>query len=166
MTDLPVEQNVPGQSAHAGGRWCGPFQIRELIESCDKPGHPVPPTDNGVYVVTDSDWTGDPARSRHVLYVGGTTSPNRFRTRVGELVTRTIGYFGDDGPKHSGGRSLYRWCRSSGFHPLDLWLGWLDGVECRRCAEVGEYLRLRPLLNKKFPGACPDHIEARRPPIV
>jgi hypothetical protein len=138
--------------------WVGPFRVRELLERCIDSEQPWPPEDHGVYVVTESEWSDDPASSGCVLYVGGNTGKGgRFRTRIGDLLADACGFFGSETGHHSGGYSLHLWCREHGHKPLELWIGWREGVACRRCAEIEVYERLHPQLNKKRPGSCPDH---------
>jgi len=138
--------------------WIGPYQFRKLLENAHSRKPPRPGEVGAVYVVTRRRWRSRPSRRSGVLYVGGTTGHSRrFRTRIGDLIADTFGFFCRGTRRHSGGRSLYRWCREHRVNPMDLYIGWRDRAPCKRGAEVEEYERLRPLLNKNRPPRCSKH---------
>jgi hypothetical protein len=135
-------------------RWVGPFQLRKLLENCMDDRQLWPPESKGVYVVTLRPWKGCPRKGPSVLYVGGNTGKSpRFMTRVGDLVADMLGLW----YHHSGGQWLYNYCEQEGFHPLDLYLGWVEGVSCSRCAENEVYQRLSPKRREKSPARCKVH---------
>jgi hypothetical protein len=113
-------------------RWVGPFRLRDYLENCMSEDQQWPPESNGVYVVSIRGWRGTPKKRAGVLYVGGNTSKSPlFLTRVGSLIADMLGFWWH----HSGGQSLWKHCRDHGLHPLDLYLGWVEGFACPRCAE-------------------------------
>ena len=135
--------------------WIGPFQLRRLLENSLKPGQPMPPEADGVYVVSLKQWTTQPTANDGILYVGGNTGKSkRFRTRVGDLVADMLGFYGSETGHHSGGQTLCTHCREKGINPLNLWLGWRDRVACRRCAEIELFDALKPIKNKSRPSKC------------
>jgi hypothetical protein len=150
------------RSKKSNVRWVGPFQLRTLLEKCMDDDQPWPPESNGVYVVSLERWAGIPDKEAGILYAGGNTSNSPlFLTRVGSLIADMLGFWWH----HSGGQSLYEYCRTTRkkrVHPLDLYLGWVEGIACGRCAEVEVYEALEPELCKKRPAACGDHAEIRR----
>lgn len=138
--------------------WEGPFQIRDLLENSINEEHPWPPASGGIYLVSLNAWELEPTRECEPLYVGGNTGKSdRFCTRIGDLVADIFGFFDGGTGHHSGGQSLWKYCRKNGVKPLDLFLGWGVEVSCPRCAEIEAYETLSPELNKKRPSRCPDH---------
>ncbi len=150
--------------------WTGPFLFRELLEGCLSDEQPWPPGSRGVYVVSQKKWKGAPGTACHPLYVGGNTGASpRFCTRIGDLIADLYGFFDSTG-HHSGGQSLFGWCKSNAVHPGSLFIGWATRDPwCDRCAEVELVNQLarswedrRSLLNKKRPPACRVHDSAVR----
>ena len=139
-----------------GVHWEQPFQVRDLLKNCLDDAQPWPPVNNGVYVVSQDSWRGFPKRKARILYVGGNTGKSpRFLTRVGDLIADMLGFWWHS----SGGQSLYMYCKENGLHPLDLYLGWAEGVPCSRCAETEVYWALGPPeLCKKVPAGCKVHL--------
>jgi hypothetical protein len=89
-----------------------------------------------------------------VLYAGGNTSQSaQFLTRVGSLIADMLGFWSH----HSGGQSLWTYCNQKRVQPLDLYLGWVEGVACPRCAEAEVYRALAPELCRKAPASCGVH---------
>ena len=69
---------------------------------------PRPPEKGSAYVVTQREWSGHPTKESTPLYVGGNSGKSdRFRTRVGDLIADTFGFFGGDTGHHSGGQHLH-----------------------------------------------------------
>lgn len=144
--------------------WHGPYRIRDLLENVVHDDRLRPGDDAGIYVVTCRGWDGTPSVESCVLYVGGNTGKSkRFPTRIGDLLADTFGFFGSETGHHSGGQSLWEWCRQERVNPLDLYIGWRTGVRCGRCAEARAYERLAPKLNKKRPARCKNHGQGRPP---
>jgi hypothetical protein len=140
--------------------WVGPFRLRDLLERCMVVDQAWPPEKNGVYVVSERAWRVVPMKEAGILYTGGNTSASpRFLVRVGELITDLLGFFTDTHGRHSGGASLWFHCRDNNLHPLDLYLGWAEGVPCPRCSECEVYRTLEPLLCRRKPAACKVHRE-------
>ena len=138
--------------------WHGPYTIRELLEASVADDRDTPGQGAGIYVVTHRRWSNEPCREAGVLYVGGNTGKSeRFRTRIGDLIADMFGFFCEATGHHSGGQSLWGWCRRENVHPLDLYIGWDVEVACGRCAENSAYDALRPLLNRKRPARCAVH---------
>jgi len=139
--------------------WVGPFRLRDLLEHCMDESQPWPPESNGVYVVSERPWSSAPTKEAGILYAGGNTSESPlFLTRVGSLIADMLGFWWH----HSGGQSLYKYCTEKGLHPLDLYLGWVEGIPCSRCAEAEVYRTLKPLLSKRVPPRCSTHVRPRR----
>jgi hypothetical protein len=148
-----------------GECWVGPFQIRKLLETAADRNAIRPPERHSAYVVTQRTWHGNPPRPKDpaargpVLYVGGNTrNPDRFRTRIGDLLADAFGFYASLNGHHSGGQSLHEWCLENGTGPLDLHLAWVEGTKCHRCLEIRLYEALRPLLNRARPSRCELHI--------
>jgi hypothetical protein len=141
-----------------GGRWVGPFRLRDYLERCIEPTQEWPPETAGVYVVSRDPWPDEPSAACGVLYVGGNPHvPTLFRQRIGFLVKDMFGFWGDVAGSHSGGISLWEWCFANRVHPLDLYLGWITGIECGRCTEADLFARLEPTLSRKAPARCAEH---------
>lgn len=145
--------------------WTGPFAVRELLAGCLNDAQPWPPASRGVYVVSRDRWFGAPNTMCGPLYFGGNTGRSmRFCTRIGDLIADLHGFFDTTG-HHSGGQSLYSWCKSSSVHPDSLHLGWATRTPwCGRCSEVELASLLArswdergELLNKNRPPACRKH---------
>jgi hypothetical protein len=136
-------------------RWVGPFRLRHLLEQCLEDNQAWPPEGNGVYVVSERSWRGIPKKQARVLYVGGNTSTSPlFLTRVGSLIADMLGFWWH----HSGGQSLYTYCKENNVHPLNLHLGWAENISCCRCAEVEVYRALEPSLCKRVPASCKEYV--------
>lgn len=149
-------------------KWTGPFRIRDLLASCLDEKQPCPPSRNGVYLISGKSWSGHPDSRCAPLYIGGNTgSSDRFCTRVGDLIADMHGLFDGGTGHHSGGQSLYAWCRRRGVHPGNLYIGWgTSRPWCGRCAEIqlarsiiGQWDRRAAvgLLNKSRPPGCARH---------
>ncbi len=143
---------------HNRARWVGPFRLRDYLERCIDPRQEWPPETAGVYLVSRDPWTKEPSAACRVLYVGSNPRvPTLFRQRIGYLVKDMLGLWGDVAGSHSGGISLWKWCFKKRVHPLDLYLGWITGIDCGRSTEADLYARLRPELNRKAPAWCAAH---------
>jgi hypothetical protein len=139
-------------------RWVGPFQIRELLEATTLPDPIRPPEQGSAYLVTQRIWRGDPTPTSGPLYVGGITGKSdRFRTRVGDLLADSFGFYGKTNGHSSGGTSIHKWCVKNSVRPLDLYLSWVEGTACHRCLEVRLHDRLHPELNHNRPSRCVAH---------
>src|SRR6202044_359687 len=103
--------------------WVGPFRVKALLKSCIDDALPSPPESGRAYFVSARSWRGVPSVSCGPLYVGGNTGRStRFRTRVGDLLADSFGFFGGGTGHSSGGQSIHNWCRQNGTNPLDLYL--------------------------------------------
>ena len=148
-------------------KWTGPFRIRSLLERCLEDG-PWPPACEGVYLISTKTWKGTPDLRCGPLYFGGNTGGSeRFRTRIGDLLADMHHFFCDSTGHHSGGQSLYKWCKESEVHPADLFIAWATCKPwCGRCAEIDlakhfietwDERQQVGLLNKKRPPWCEAH---------
>jgi hypothetical protein len=140
--------------------WVGPFRLRDLLEHAMDNAQPWPQEEAGVYVVSLQPWEKEPTETSGILYVGSNTkNPELFLKRVGDLIIDMLGFWGDkeNSGHHSGGRTLYNYCRKERIHPLDLFLGWQQGITCARCAENDSYWTLKPMESKKAPARCFEH---------
>jgi hypothetical protein len=118
-------------------RWIGPFQIRNLLETAANPNAILPPERGSAYLVTERAWRSDPTSESGPLYVGGITGKSdHFRTRIGDLLADSFGFYGKLNGHSSGGTSIHKWCVKNGVRPLDLHLSWVEGTGCHRCLEV------------------------------
>jgi len=132
--------------------WTGPFTIEDVLRDAILRQLPQLPEKDGVYVVSESAWSGQPTADTRILYVGSNTGKSaRFRTRVGDMIADLFGFYGEETGHHSGGQSLHQYCLTNRVHPLSLWLGWLSDVPDTRECECHLYDTLKPLLNKKRP---------------
>src|SRR5262245_28676742 len=99
--------------------WVGPFKIRDYLEKAIDEDQVWPPESGGVYVVSLRRWNGRPTKQCDVLYVGSNTgASNRFITRIGDLIADMLGFWGEQTGHHSGGQSLWKYCREHGINPL------------------------------------------------
>ncbi|NVJ27983.1 hypothetical protein HUW62_42935 [Myxococcus sp. AM011] len=146
--------------------WSGSFQISELLAQCMNDAQPWPPAWRGVYLVSRNAWTGSPNSECHPLYVGSNTGKSqRFCTRIGDLIADLHGFYDGGTGHHSGGQTLWKWCRDNKVHPGALYLGWGTSEDfCARCAEVTTVVKFvsswaerAPLLNGNRPPACRAH---------
>lgn len=138
--------------------WIGPYKIQEFLAGMADKSLPAPPAKDGVYLVSERQWTNEPTKDCVPLYVGGNTGRSpRFRTRMGDLIADMLGFFCDETGHHTGGQSLRKHCLKNELNPLNLWIGWAEGVACGRCAEIEVVDKLNPTLNKKTPPACKQH---------
>jgi hypothetical protein len=127
--------------------------IQVLADSPD-----MPPLAESVYLISLKPWKSEPNAAYVPLYVGGNTSTsNRFRTRMGDLIADIFGFFGGGSGHHSGGQSLHDYCREHKINPKKLYVGWIERCDCRRCAENTIFDQMTPQLNKKRPGYCRTH---------
>lgn len=142
-------------------KWIGPFRIDRLLASCHDASFRRPGVTRSCYVVTQRRWAASPSRKSFPLYVGGNTGKSkRFRTRLGDLLADAFGFFGSKATgRHSGGQSLFRWCRRHNVNPLKLHVAWVQGVKCHRCLEVRLCQSLDPKLNRVSPARCKEHPE-------
>jgi hypothetical protein len=140
-------------------RWVGPFQVRTMLEQCMDDSQPWPKEQPGIYVVTLRAWQGQPIGESEPLYVGGNPqNPKHLLNRTGFLIKDMLGFFGEETGSHSGGQSLWFYCRENGIHPLDLYLAWAENVTCSRCSEVLYYEKLTPSFNHNRPASCKVHV--------
>ena len=149
------EEGKPKTAKEKSFRWVGPFRLRSYLEKVIDDNQVWPTEEkNGVYVVSQRLWKGLPTKDAGILYVGGNTEDGSyFISWVGSLVIDMLGLW----LHHSGGQSIWKYCRKNGIHPLDLFLGWVEPVECRRCAEAEVNSKLNPVLCKKKPASCKKH---------
>lgn len=141
--------------------WTGPFLVRDYLDNSinDEWTGRWPPASNGVYLVTQHEWHGEPTQECKPLYVGGNTGKShRFCTRVGDLVADMYGFFDGGTGHHRGGQKVWDWCNTETVKvpPGSLWLAWADQgtAWCAPCAERVLFKRLRPLLNRNTPTGC------------
>jgi len=138
--------------------WVGPFKIGDLLADCISPTAIFPPDFGSAYLVTQHPWRRVPTKASNALYVGGNTGKSkRFRTRIGDLLADSFGFFTGMRGHHSGGQSIRKWTLENGVSPLDLHLAWVKPGECHRCLEVTLVENLKPRLNKHRPAACASH---------
>lgn len=151
--------------------WTGPFMVRALLDGCLDDDHSWPPASHGVYVVSDDAWSSAPRPACRPLYFGGNTGKSqRFCTRIGDLIADVHGFWDGGTGHHSGGQSLYAWCKANSVLPGNLFLGWATTTPwCDRCAENHVANLLAPsweqrgeLLNKVRPTKCGVHAPASR----
>ena len=139
-------------------RWVGPFEMHQLLGDVVTKDLPHPPEKGSAYVVTQRKWSGHPTKEAIPLYVGGNSGKSaRFRTRVGDLIADTFGFYGGGTGHHSGGKSIHEWCQSTHFDPLRLNLAWVERCACHRCLEIELFHLLSPRLNRMRPTRCPVH---------
>ena len=139
-------------------RWIGPFQMKQLLDDVVSQSIPRPPEVGSAYVVTRKKWSAHPTKDSEPLYVGGNSGKsNRFRTRLGDLVADTFGFFGGGTGHHSGGQHLYNWCQRNHFNPLHLYVGWVESCTCHRCLEIELFDSFSPSLNRIRPTRCAAH---------
>ena len=139
-------------------KWIGPYTIDELLGSFLKSSHPRPPESDGVYLVSMKTWNRYPTKECIPLYVGSNTGQSkRFRTRIGDLIADIFGFFGDETGHHSGGQTIHKYCKQKSLNPNELYVGWIEGCNCVRCAENKLYKELEPCLNKSRPTRCNKH---------
>jgi hypothetical protein len=139
-------------------RWVGPVQILKLLEEASLPNAIRPPERGSAYLVTQRAWRGDPKPASGPLYVGGITGKSdRFRTRIGDLLADSFGFYGKATGHSSGGTSLHKWCLKNSVRPLDLYLSWVEDTQCHRCLEVRLHRKLDPELNHNLPSRCVAH---------
>lgn len=139
-------------------KWIGPITIDDLLNQVVAAVPTMPPVADSVYLISAKKWEGEPDASCDPLYVGGNTSTSeRFRTRMGDLIADLFGFYGGATGHHSGGQSLNQYCRKHRISPKSLYVGWLDRCRCRRCAEIGLFEQFHPKLNKKRPSCCKVH---------
>lgn len=143
-------------------RWIGPITIDRLLDGALDSSVPRPPIQPSVYVISREPWAEQPTENSEPLYVGGNTSNSLlFRTRIGSLVADMFGFFGGPKGHHSGGQTLYRYCVQAGIDPRELYIGWVEDIDCHRCEENRVYDELGPALNKNRPAKCREHGYAR-----
>lgn len=139
-------------------KWVGPFTIDELLDNCFNKSHSWPPESNGIYVISRNKGANKPTKDCIPLYIGGNTGKSkRFLTRIGDLIADMFGFFGEETGHHSGGQTLYKYCKENNLNPKNLYIGWLKNCQCTRCEENRIYDQLHPLLNKSRPPKCSRH---------
>jgi hypothetical protein len=141
-------------------KWVGPYTLKEFLDNCLNPIHPQPPNENGVYFISRKSWCQKPTKCCEPLYVGTSPDkPERFKTRMGLLISHMIGLFspGKKNSMHSGGKSVYEYCKQNKINPMSLYVGWAENVCCPACAENSIFDDLKPRLNKRKPKLCKKH---------
>lgn len=139
-------------------KWKGPFTIDELLDGSVGSSLPELPESGGVYLISERIWDKAPTQACIPLYVGSNTGKSsRFRTRVGDLIADMFGFFGADTGHHSGGQTVYDYCRKRQMSPKRLYIGWVEECGCVRCVENEIYNQLKPSLNKNRPTRCTKH---------
>lgn len=150
-----------------GEHWVGPFQIRKLLETACNPDAVRPPERGSAYLVTRRGWQNVPKPTSSLLYVGGITGKSdRFRTRIGDLLADSFGFYTKSTGHSSGGTSIHKWCLENNVSPLDLYLAWVEGTRCYRCLEVRLHSLLHPQLNRVRPSRCKQHASNQAPPQI
>lgn len=138
--------------------WVGPFEVQELLAHCIDDSIPLPPESESAYLVSVHPWSREPSALCRPLYVGGNTGHSaRFRTRLGDLVADSFGFFGGGTGHSSGGRSIHQWSRENQVNPLKLHVAWVKRCACHRCLEIELVGELSPVLNRKAPARCSVH---------
>ena len=139
--------------------WVGPFALIDYLGAVLNEGHRWPAESNGIYVVSTASWRGRPTIACRPLYVGLSSV---LITRIGSLVADMLGLFAHESGHHSGGRTIYFYCKKTGIPPLKLYLGWKESVPWEHCCEFYEYWRLnRPPCNSRAKGKepwCQSHL--------
>lgn len=154
----PPIYRTPDMSKSIARKWVGPFKVQALLTACIDESLPRPPESGSAYFISERSWKIKPTPACGPLYVGGNTGRSaRFRTRVGDLLADSFGFFGGGTGRSSGGRSLHGWCRESRTNPLRLYLAWVKECDCPRCLEVELAKELKPALNKAAPSKCTKH---------
>ena len=139
-------------------KWIGPITVDELLNQTVVAKPIMPPASDSVYLISSKPWKRVPDASCDPLYVGGNTSTSeRFRTRMGDLIADLFGFYSSATGHHSGGQSLNAYCRKHKINPKNLYVGWVARCECRRCAEIELFDKFTPRLNKKRPSYCRLH---------
>jgi hypothetical protein len=140
-------------------KWIGPYKIDRLLDGMLTDHFSKPPDSDSVYLVSLKKWKKKPTANCKPIYVGSNISISPlFRKRVGDLIADMFGFFTDARKgHHSGGQSIYKFCRERKFNPKDLFIGWLKTCRCSRCAENKIYDSLNPERNKKRPARCNRH---------
>ncbi len=140
-------------------KWAGPVTVDRLIDCFFGNGLPCPPESESVYLVTQLPWEGAPTAACQPLYVGSNaTNPRLFVTRLGSLIADMFGFFSAERGHHSGGQSIFQYCRENGINPRQLYIGWLVDCECGLCNEWKVWLDLLPKLNRREPPLCRHHL--------
>jgi hypothetical protein len=115
-------------------RWIGPFQILKLLEeaSASDPDAIRPPERGSAYLVTQRIWRGDPTPTSGPLYVGGITGKSdRFRTRIGDLLADSFGFYGKTNGHSSGGTSIHNGALKTAYARLiSIFLGLKTRNDC------------------------------------
>ena len=141
--------------------WIGPFEFGSLLRDRLDPEAPWPPISGSAYLVTQHFWDRQPTPKSVPLYVGGNTGHSqRFRTRIGDLLADSFGFFTPERGHHSGGQSIWKWSNEHVVNPLALHLAWVQPGNCHRCLESSLVSQLKPLLNKHRPASCREHPQA------
>src|SRR4051794_8723530 len=115
-------------------KWVGPITIGMLLDQVVAARPIMPPVSDSVYLISRKPWKSAPGASCEPLYVGGNTSTSeRFRTRMGDLIADMFGFYSSATGHHSGGQSLNAYCKEDKINPKKLYVGWLERCDCRRC---------------------------------
>lgn len=133
-------------------KWLGPFKIATLLDKCFNEEY-KPPDSNSIYLISREAWERSPYNCTP-LYIGSLTGNTpRLRDRIGDLIADMFGFFFH----HSGGQSIYYYCKEENLNPKELYIGWLEKCGCMRCAENYYYNLLEPKLNINKPSKCREH---------
>jgi hypothetical protein len=141
-------------------KWIGPLKIDELLNQVVATPSVMPPPSNSVYLVSRKHWKNEPDAACEPLYMGGNTSTTeRFRTRVGDLIADMFGFYSKETGHSSGGKSLHKYCESEKVNPKELYIGWLSSCDCGLFEEaLTNYEELHPMLAKIRPPRCTRHV--------
>ena len=140
-------------------KWVGPLRIADMLDRCLDDEFPKPPESHSMYLVSREPWETYPFSDNCTpLYVGSTTGRSqRFRTRVGDVISDMFGFYQTHSAHSSGGISLHCYCIDEGVRPGELYMSWLSGCGCTRCAEHYFWEDLKPSLNVNQPPLCSLH---------
>ena len=84
--------------------WIEPFKVSEMLDQVDPNSAKMPPKASSVYLFSEKPWRGTPTKSCIPLYVGGNAvNPDRFRTRVGDVIADLFGFYAGHNLGHSSG---------------------------------------------------------------
>ena len=112
--------------------WLGPLKIEEIGTDPLRP-----PESQGVYVVSETKWVGEPTKEAHVIYVG---KAGTLRWRVGGLIAALLGFCpsGDRRYLHGKGRRIFNEkCHSSLAESAKLFVGW-NPIPSEECIDYEE----------------------------
>jgi hypothetical protein len=107
--------------------WSKPIKIRSLIEKSIKNlSNEIPPEKEGIYIITENEFYGNPDYSCNPRYVGRSSFLIR---RIGSLIADILGFYIKSlyhvkKGHHSGGQTIHSKCIEINKNPLDLYISW------------------------------------------